>query len=155
MGATLPPRGGSGGRHRRSPISDINVTPMVDVMLVLLVIFMVTAPLLVTGVDVELPKASSPSMDQDNTALTVSVQRDGGVFINQTAVSLDTLAAKMDAITGTNPDARVYVRGDEGVPYGRVMAAMGALYEGGYRRVALITQPGGGSRGADAAEAPR
>jgi len=155
MGANLAPRGGPGSRHRRPPISEINVTPMVDVMLVLLVIFMVTAPLLVTGVDVELPKASSPSMDQDNTALTVSVQRDGRLFINQTEVSLPGLAARMDAITGANPDARVYVRGDEGVPYGRVMAAMGALYDGGYRRVALITQPGGGSGGAGAAEASR
>jgi len=141
MGATLPQRGG--GRRRRAPISEINVTPMVDVMLVLLVIFMVTAPLLVTGVDVELPRANSPTMDQDNTALTVSVQRDGRLFLNQTEVTLAGLAAKMDAITGANPEARVYVRGDDGVPYGQVMAAMGALYDGGYRRVALVTQPRG------------
>jgi biopolymer transport protein TolR len=146
MGATLQPRGGGGSstRHRRRPISDINVTPMVDVMLVLLVIFMVTAPLLVTGVDVELPRASSPSLDQDNTALTVTVQADGRLFINQTEVGLSGLAARMDAITGANADARVYVRGDEGVAYGRVMAAMGALYDAGYRRVALITQPPSG-----------
>ena len=142
MGATLPPRGSGGGsRRRRQPMSEINVTPLVDVMLVLLVIFMVTAPLLVTGVDVELPRAASPSLDQDNTALTVTVQGNGALFINQTEVSLDDLAARMDAITGANPDARVYVRGDEGVPYGRVMAAMGRLYDAGYRRVALITQP--------------
>ncbi|MQX36186.1 ExbD/TolR family protein [Roseospira navarrensis] len=145
MGASLQPRGGgTSGRHRRRPISDINVTPMVDVMLVLLVIFMVTAPLLVTGVDVELPRASSPSLDQDNTALTITVQGDGRLFINQTEVALGGLAARMDAITGANPEARVYVRGDEGVPYGRVMAAMGALYDAGYRRVALITQPPSG-----------
>jgi len=125
-------------------MSEINVTPLVDVMLVLLVIFMVTAPLLVTGVDVELPRASSPSLDQDNTALTVTVQGDGRLFINQTEVELTGLAARMDAITGANPDARVYVRGDEGVSYGRVMSAMGALYDAGYRRVALVTQPVGG-----------
>ncbi|KAA5605151.1 protein TolR [Roseospira marina] len=145
MGASLQPRGGGGSRPRRRPMSEINVTPMVDVMLVLLVIFMVTAPLLVTGVDVDLPRASSPSLDQDNTALTVTVQGDGRLFINQTEVPLSALAARMDAITGANPDARVYVRGDEGVPYGRVMAAMGALYDAGYRRVALITQPPSGA----------
>jgi biopolymer transport protein TolR len=133
-------------------MSEINVTPMVDVMLVLLVIFMVTAPLLVTGVDVELPRASSPSLDQDNTALTVTVQGDGRVFLNQTEVTLDALAARMDAITGANPEARVYVRGDEGVAYGRVMAAMGSLYDAGYRRVALITRPPSGAGDTGAAQ---
>ncbi len=148
MGATLPPRGAGGSRRRRPPMSEINVTPLVDVMLVLLVIFMVTAPLLVTGVDVELPRAASPSLDQDNTALTVTVRADGSLFINETEVALDDLGGRMDAITGANPDARVYVRGDEGVPYGRVMAAMGTLYDAGYRRVALVTRPpsGGGGR---------
>ncbi|WP_299436487.1 biopolymer transporter ExbD [uncultured Rhodospira sp.] len=155
MGASLQPRSGGGGRRRRQPMSEINVTPMVDVMLVLLVIFMVTAPLLVTGVDVELPRASSPSLDQDNTALTVTVQGDGRVFLNQTEVPLDALGARMDAITGANPEARVYVRGDEGVAYGRVMAAMGTLYDAGYRRVALITRPpGGGTAGGRAPSAP-
>ncbi|MBB4287315.1 biopolymer transporter ExbD [Roseospira goensis] len=152
MGASLQPRGSGGGRRRRQPMSDINVTPLVDVMLVLLVIFMVTAPLLVTGVDVELPRAASPSLDQDNTALTVTVQADGALFLNQTEVPLESLAARVDAITGANPEARVYVRGDAGVPYGRVMAAMGALYDGGYRRVALITQPPSTAGGAAAAQ---
>ncbi len=145
MGASIQPRRGGGGRgrgRRRPPMSDINVTPLVDVMLVLLIVFMVTAPLLTTGVKVDLPRASAPALDKDNQALTVSVAKDGMIYVQELAVPLNELPGKMRAITGANADARIYVRGDENIAYGRVMEVMGVLRQSGYGKVALVTQPG-------------
>ncbi|ABC21893.1 protein TolR [Rhodospirillum rubrum] len=155
MGASVQPR--RGGRRKRShQMSDINVTPMVDVMLVLLIIFMVTAPLLTTGVKVDLPRTSAPSLDQDNQSLTVSVGADGTLYVQDKVTDESELMARMQAITGVNPEARIYVRGDAGINYGRVMEVMGILRSAGYTKVALVTQPGapGAAQAKPAATAP-
>src|SRR3954462_308175 len=130
-------------RYRRKPaMSEINVTPMVDVMLVLLIIFIVSAPLLTVGVPVDLPQTQAKSMDQDKEPLAVSVDDKGKVFLQNTEISLDELVAKLKAITEARGgmDERVYVRGDRKVDYGTVMKVMGRLSAAGFKRVALITE---------------
>jgi len=127
-------------RSSRRPMSDINVTPMVDVMLVLLVIFMVTAPLLTVGVQVDLPKTVSKAVQGDDEPLAVSVKADGTVWLLDTALEIDALAPRLAAITGNNPDIRIFVRGDQAINYGRVMEVMGAITTAGFKKVALITQ---------------
>jgi len=131
-------------RHRRSPVmSEINVTPMVDVMLVLLIIFMVSAPLLTVGVPIDLPQTQASSLDQaDKQPLAISVNTKGQVFLQDTEIKLDELVPKLKAITearGGN-DERIYVRGDKSVEYGIVMKVMGRLSAAGFRRVALVTE---------------
>jgi biopolymer transport protein TolR len=130
-------------RHRRRPVmAEINVTPMVDVMLVLLIIFMVSAPLLTVGVPIDLPQTQAKSLDQDKEPLTVSVNTKGEVYLNNTAVPIDELVAKLKAITEARGgmDERIYVRGDRKVDYGTVMRVMGRLSSAGFRRVALVTE---------------
>ena len=129
MGAGVVDRGGSGGKRRRSharrkPMAEINVTPFVDVMLVLLVVFMVTAPLLTVGVQVDLPKADTKPIPGQDEPLTVTVKADGTVFLQETETPLETLGPRLVAITGSNPDARIFVRGDRTLAYGRVMEVM-------------------------------
>ena len=146
---------GSGGtavagrrRHRRSPVmSEINVTPMVDVMLVLLIIFMVSAPLLTVGVPLDLPQTQAKSLDQDKEPLTVSVKVDGEVFLQNSVIKVDELVPKLQAITQARGglDERIYVRGDRKVDYGTVMRVMGRLSAAGFRRVALVTEVEQGS----------
>jgi biopolymer transport protein TolR len=136
-------------RHRRSPVmSEINVTPMVDVMLVLLIIFMVSAPLLTVGVPIDLPQTQAASLDAaDKEPLAVSVNVKGQVFLQDTEIKLDELVPKLKAITearGGN-DERIYVRGDRSVEYGTVMKVMGRLSAAGFRRVALVTEVEQGS----------
>jgi len=135
-------------RHRRNPVmSEINVTPMVDVMLVLLIIFMVSAPLLTVGVPLDLPQTQAKSLDNDKEPLTVSVNTKGEVFLQNTEIKVDELVAKLQAITqarGGN-DERIYVRGDRKVDYGTVMRVMGRLSAAGFRRVALVTEVEQGS----------
>ena len=131
-------------RHRRNPVmSEINVTPMVDVMLVLLIIFMVSAPLLTVGVPIDLPQTQASSLDQaDKEPLAVSVDTDGKVFLQNTEIELEALVPKLQAIAqarGGN-DERIYVRGDKTVDYGTVMKVMGRLSSAGFRRVALVTE---------------
>ena len=130
-------------RHRRKPVmAEINVTPMVDVMLVLLIIFMVSAPLLTVGVPLDLPQTQAKSLDNDKEPLTVSVNTKGEVFLQNTEIKVDELVAKLQAITqarGGN-DERIYVRGDRKVDYGTVMRVMGRLSAAGFRRVALVTE---------------
>lgn len=128
-------------------MAEINVTPMVDVMLVLLIIFMVSAPLLTVGVPVDLPQTQAKSMDQDKEPLAVSVDDKGKVFLQNTEISLDELVAKLKAITEARGgmDERVYVRGDKKVDYGTVMKVMGRLSAAGFKRVALITEVEQGS----------
>jgi biopolymer transport protein TolR len=135
-------RGGRrGGRHRTQPIAGINVTPMVDVMLVLLVIFMVTAPLLTSGVPVDLPSANAKPITGDDRPLTVSVKADGSIWLSEdTTVQLDELAPRLKAMTNNNPDARIFVRGDAGVQYGRMIEVLANLQSAGMSKVALITQ---------------
>jgi biopolymer transport protein TolR len=131
-------------RHRRNPVmSEINVTPMVDVMLVLLIIFMVSAPLLTVGVPVDLPQTQASSLDQaDKEPLAISVNTNGEVFLQNTPIKLEELVPKLQAITAARGgnDERIYVRGDKSVDYGTVMKVMGRLNVAGFRRVALVTE---------------
>ena len=135
--------GGSGRRSRRKAVmAEINVTPMVDVMLVLLIIFMVSAPLLTVGVPLDLPQTQAKSLDQDKNPLTLSVNLKGQVFLNDTEIALDDLVPKLKAITDARAglDERIFVRGDKKVDYGTVMKVMGRLSAAGFRRVALVTE---------------
>jgi biopolymer transport protein TolR len=134
---------GGGRRGRRKPVmAEINVTPMVDVMLVLLIIFMVSAPLLTVGVPLDLPQTQAKSLDQDKNPLTLSVNLKGQVFLNDTEIALDDLVPKLKAITDARggADERIFVRGDRHVDYGTVMKVMGRLSAAGFRRVALVTE---------------
>ncbi len=135
-------------RHRRAPVmSQINVTPMVDVMLVLLIIFMVSAPLLTVGVPIDLPQTQAKSLDQDKEPLAISVNEKGQVFLQNSEVQIEELVAKLKAIADARggADERIYVRGDRKVDYGTVMRVMGRLSAAGFRRVALVTEVEQGS----------
>src|SRR6266699_3016387 len=136
--------GGTGRRlhRRRSVMSEINVTPMVDVMLVLLIIFMVSAPLLTVGVPVDLPQSQAKSLDQDKEPLTIVVNLQGQVFLQNTQIGVEELVAKLQAITAARGgmSERIYVRGDSKVDYGTVMRVMGRLSGAGFSRVAMVTE---------------
>ena len=128
--------------HRRPVMSEINVTPMVDVMLVLLIIFMVSAPLLTVGVPIDLPQTQAKSLDQDKEPLTISVNDKGKVYLQNAEIAVDDLVAKLEAVAqarGGN-EARIYVRGDKNVDYGTMMKVMGRLSAAGFHRVALVTE---------------
>lgn len=128
--------------RRRSHVlmSEINVTPFVDVMLVLLVVFMVTAPLLTVGVQIDLPRADAKPIPGQDEPLTVSVKADGSVFLQETETPLAALGPRLVAITGSNPDARIFVRGDRNLAYGRVMEVMATVTRAGFRKVALVAE---------------
>ena len=135
----------SGRRHRRRAgvMSEINVTPMVDVMLVLLIIFMVSAPLLTVGVPIDLPQTQAKSLDQDKEPLTLQLNAEGKVFLQTTEIGLEELVPKLKAISdakGTGFEERIYVRGDRKVDYGTVMKVMGRISGAGFHRVALVTE---------------
>src|ERR671937_2628038 len=134
--------GGRGKRGRRSVMSDINVTPFVDVMLVLLIIFMVSAPLLTVGVPIDLPQSQAKALDQDREPLTVSVNGKGQVFLQNSEIKVEDLVTKLEAITQARGgmDERIYVRGDRKVDYGTVMKVMGRLSQAGVRGGALGTE---------------
>jgi biopolymer transport protein TolR len=135
-------------RHTRKPVmAEINVTPMVDVILVLLIIFMVSAPLLTVGVPIDLPQTKAKSLDQDKEPLTISVNTKGEVWLQNSEIKIDELVAKLQAITRERggQDERIYVRGDRKVDYGTVMRVMGRLSAAGFRRVALVTEVEQGS----------
>ena len=134
-------------RRRHGIMSEINVTPMVDVMLVLLIIFMVSAPLLTVGVPIDLPQSQAKSLEQDKQPLTVSVNLQGEVFLQDSKIPVDELVAKLKAITESRGgmEERIYVRGDRKVDYGTVMRVMGRLSSAGFRRVALVTEVEQGS----------
>lgn len=127
-------------RRKANIVAEINVTPMVDVMLVLLVIFMITAPLLTVGVPVDLPKTEASVMQEKDDPLTVTVNAKGEVFLQESAIELPVLVPRLIAITGSNPEARIYVRGDKEIAYGRVMEVMGAINSAGFKKVALISE---------------
>src|SRR5215467_13128514 len=128
------------GRRRRSrPLSEINVTPFVDVMLVLLIVFMVTAPLLTAGVPVDLPKTRAQPLGQDREPLSVTVKRDGKIYLQNSPVGEDELVAKLTAIAANGYDQRIFVRGDKAVDYGRVMEVMGILSAAGFTHIGLVT----------------
>jgi biopolymer transport protein TolR len=141
---------GSGKRHRRrrhGVMSEINVTPMVDVMLVLLIIFMISAPLLTVGVPLDLPQSQAKSLDQDREPLTISVNLQGQVFLQNAEIGVDELVPKLKAVTDARGglEERIYVRGDRKVDYGTVMKVMGRLSGAGFHRVALVTEVEQGS----------
>jgi biopolymer transport protein TolR len=130
-------------RHRRRPVmAEINVTPMVDVMLVLLIIFMVSAPLLTVGVPLDLPQSQAKTLDLDKEPLTVSVNVKGEVYLQNTEIAVEELVPKLKAITEVRggADERIFVRGDRQVDYGTVMKVMGRISAAGFRRVALVTE---------------
>ena len=131
---------GRSGRNRHRPMSDINVTPLVDVMLVLLVIFMVTAPLLTVGVPVDLPQTQAPPINEPKEPLVITVNKDGVIFVSEASVATDALVPKLQAITGANPDAVIYVRGDKDINYGRVLEVMSLVSSAGFRKVSLVAE---------------
>jgi biopolymer transport protein TolR len=161
MAGIIPAAGSSvgGGRFRRrryAPIADINVTPMVDVMLVLLVIFMITAPLLQVGVPVDLPKTSAQTVTGNQEPLIVSVNSKDEVFLGETKYEMDDLATKLKAVHDEKPDQRVFIRGDKTINYGRMMQVMGVVIDSGFRQLGLLgEQADQAPAGKAAAPAPR
>jgi biopolymer transport protein TolR len=139
--------GGRRGRRRAAVMAEINVTPMVDVMLVLLIIFMVSAPLLTVGVPLDLPQTQAKSLDQDQKPLQLSVDVNGKVFINDTEVPIGELVPKLKAITEARAgmDERIYLRADKKAGYGTVAKVMGQLSGAGFKRLALVTEVDQGS----------
>ena len=131
---------GRGGRARHRPMSEINVTPLVDVMLVLLVIFMVTAPLLTVGVPVDLPQTQAPAINEPKEPLVITLNREGVIYVQETTIETDALVPKLQAITGANPDAVIYVRGDKQLNYGRVLEVMSLVSTAGFRKVSLVAE---------------
>lgn len=133
---------GSAKRGRRAMNSEINVTPLVDVMLVLLIVFMITAPLLTKGVDVTLPSAAAKTLPPPTEApMSVSVTADGGVYIQETETAIEELAAKLIAITDEGYESKIFVRADSSVDYGTVMDVLTRMQQAGFRNVSLVTDP--------------
>ncbi len=147
----LSPRNGR-GRYR--PLAEINVTPLVDVMLVLLIIFMVTAPLMTSGVNVDLPKTDAQPLNTDSQPLSVTIDAKGQIYLQNEKVELDGLVAKLQAIAQSNTDRRIFVRGDKDLAYGRVMQVMGTITQGGFSKVALLAQQPSGPQPGSANSAP-
>jgi biopolymer transport protein TolR len=140
-------RGRNGSRYR--PMAEINVTPLVDVMLVLLVVFMVTAPLLTVGVPVDLPQTAAPPINEPKEPTVVTVNKEGSIFIQDTNIPMDGLVAKLQAVTNSNPDAVLYVRGDKDINYGKVLEVMSLISNAGFHKVSLVAEaPKGGPVGA-------
>ncbi|RYE56873.1 MAG: protein TolR [Rhizobiaceae bacterium] len=145
MGMSAAGAGGGGrrrGRKRANVMAEINVTPMVDVMLVLLIIFMVAAPMLTVGVPLDLPQTQAKTLDVDKEPLMLSVKLDGKVFLNETEIKPDDIVAKLKAVTEARGgmEERIFVRGDRNVNYGTVMGVMGRLSGAGFKKVALVTE---------------
>ena len=138
----LPGTSGNGhrlaGRYR--PMSEINVTPLVDVMLVLLVVFMVAAPLLTVGVPVDLPQTQAPPITEPKEPLVITINGEGRIFVQETEIPTESLVPRLQAITGSNPDSLLYVRGDRAINYGRVVEVMSLVSSAGFRKVSLIAE---------------
>jgi biopolymer transport protein TolR len=127
-------------RLRSRPMTEINVAPFVDVMLVLVVIFMIAAPLLTVGVPVDLPKAAVDPLNEEKEPLIITLDAEGRVYLQESEISHDVLIPRLVAVSNANPDLRVFVRGDEAINYGRVMEVMGLVSEAGFSKVALIAE---------------
>lgn len=138
MGAQLS-KGGRGRGYRRNTFNDINVTPLVDVMLVLLIIFMVTAPMLTAGVTVDLPESSAGPVKGDDEPLSVSIDAKGTLYIQKTPVKFEELRTKIEAIAGENKEKRIFISGNKGIDYGVVMRVLGEINAAGFMKVALVT----------------
>ena len=145
MGMSIGQTGGRGGRgHRRRGrhhklVSEINVTPFVDVMLVLLIIFMVAAPLLTVGVPIELPETQARALNAETQPITVSVNREGQIYLQETEIAIDEIVPKLQAIAKTGYEERIFVRGDRDADYGTVMRVMARISSAGYRNLGLVT----------------
>ena len=152
MGAGIQQKSGrigqAGGRSRaHRPMAEINVTPMVDVMLVLLIVFMVTAPLLTTGVPVDMPKAEARAIkDDDNKPLEVTITKDNLLYVGETKVERDRLIELLTAMTNNDPERRIYIRADQALSYGMVMEVLGGLNKAGFRKVALLSNSAAAKR---------
>ncbi|CAK7193294.1 Tol-Pal system protein TolR [Commensalibacter sp. Nvir] len=129
-----------GGRRGRRPQADINVTPMVDIMLVLLIIFMVAAPMMTSGINVDLPKTDAKPINSDTKPITVTVSQDGSIYLGDTTVDMTQLAVMLRNVSQNDPDHRIFVKGDQRINYGRVMEVMGRITAGGFTHVALLAQ---------------
>ena len=141
MGAQLAAKSnGRGKRRSYSQLSEINVTPFVDVMLVLLIVFMVSAPLMTVGVPVDLPKTAAPSLPADNKPLFITIDTQNRIYVQETQVELDNLVPLLRAITENNPEARVLVRGDAKIQYGTMLQVMGTISAGGFTKVGLVAE---------------
>ncbi len=139
MGANLNSGNNSGGRGYK-PMAEINVTPFVDVMMVLLVVFMVAAPLLTSGVPIDLPDSDAKALaDEDNKPLEVSIEKNGTIYVGETEVKQARLVALLGSLTNNDPDRRIYIRADQSMDYGDVMGVLGAINGAGFRKVALIS----------------
>ena len=128
-------------RSKKEPMSEINVTPFVDVMLVLLIIFMVTAPLVTVGVQVDLPESSADTLPEETEPLTLTINSKGEIFIQETKVEYEKIITKILAVSNNRTDTRIFVRGDKTINYGRVLEIMGMLSGSGFTKVALISEP--------------
>jgi len=147
MGAGVLQKTGDHGRRRRGrgrsrPMSEINVTPFVDVMLVLLIIFMVAAPLLTVGVPIDLPESRARQLNSDTQPITISINDAGEIFLQETEIAIDDVVPRLEAISETGYDERIYIRADRVTDYGTVMAVMGRINQAGYRNLGLVTLPG-------------
>ncbi len=155
MAGGIMARGGGGRRGsrraRRRLMGEINVTPFVDVMLVLLIVFMVTAPMLTAGVAVELPKTEAKPLPADKAPLTITVKADGAVYMQETPVEMEGLLARLEALAGAGYEQRIFIRADSSAAYGRVAEVMARINTAGYKNIGLVTEP---PRGA-APAAPR
>lgn len=142
MASEFLSRNGGGRRRRGSyrPLSEINVTPFVDVMLVLLIVFMVTAPLLSVGVPVDLPKTQAASLNENQEPLVVSIDSKGAIFVQKKEIALEQLVPLLQSVTGAKPDTRIFVRGDQSLQYGLVMQVMGHIAAAGYKKVSLMAE---------------
>jgi biopolymer transport protein TolR len=133
-------RGGRRGGGRGGPISEINVTPLVDVMLVLLIIFMVAAPMMTSGVPIDLPQTQAGALNAQTQPITISIKADGQVFMQETQIDVAEIAAKLQAIATTGYNERIFVRGDGKAPYGVIADVMSRIQEAGYKNIGLVTQ---------------
>lgn len=145
MGMSVGAGGGGGGRRRgrggrrAAPVSEINITPFVDVMLVLLIIFMVAAPLMTAGVPVDLPETAAKPLQGDNEPITISVTADGKIFIQNTEIAMDEVVPKLTAIAENGYEERIFVKGDQTAAYGTMMQIMGRINAAGFKRLGLVT----------------
>jgi biopolymer transport protein TolR len=144
IGGSGRQRNGGSRQAAYRPMSEINVTPLVDVMLVLLIVFMVAAPLLTVGVPVDLPKAQAPAINENKEPLVVTVNAEGKIFLQETVLEADdTLVPRLQAITHNNPEASIYVRGDRAINYGRVLEVMSMISAAGFTKVSLVAESPG------------